>query len=212
MKRSILFLSWLMVPVGAGTVLGADSKEEILTLQNSKQQQTSQNTEALRDIHGPLSTSEYPPYLIEAVIALLVILLVLLFFLMKRRKKELPPPVPPWETALRELAEARQLIRDGQSLFYMEQAGQILRRYIELRFAIRSTRQTTREFFAGLKGSGGTPLVGYQTELRACLEQADMAKFAHLIPDSQHLEQMEAAVHTFITRTRPETVTSGGRS
>jgi Domain of unknown function (DUF4381) len=213
MKRSILLLPWLVVPVGARIVLGADSKEETLTLQNSNQQQTSQNTEALRDIHGPLPTSEYPPYLIEAVIALLVILLLaLLFFLMKRRKKPLPPPVPPWETALRELEEARQLIRDGQSLLYMELAGQILRRYIELRFAIRSTRQTTREFFAGLKGSGGTPLVDYQTELRACLEQADMAKFAHLIPDNQHLEQMEAAVRTFITRTRPETLPPGGRS
>lgn len=167
----------------------------------------------LHDIHGPVPTSEYPPYLLGAALGLLAMLVVaLIIYFLKKRKKPLPPPIPPWETALHELALARQLMGDGQWLRYMDQAGQILRRYIEVRFAIRSTRQTTREFFAGLNSSGSASLLKYQGELRACLEQADMAKFAHLVPNHDHMEQMEEAVRTFIISSRPEEQPAGGRS
>ena len=213
MKRpSILRLQPLLL-LGARAVPAADTNEDTLTLQKAPGQQTTTQTEALHDIHGPVPTSEYPPYLREAAIVLLALLLLaLLVFFLKRRKKLQPPAVPPWDKALMELAEARQLMSSGQSLLYMDQAGQILRRYIELRFAIRSTRQTTQEFFARLKDSDHSPLIEYQTELRACLEQADMAKFAHLLADEGHMQQMEDAVRAFITRTRPEMEAPGGRS
>ncbi len=209
MKR----LTMLLLLVGANPVLAADNGEDALTLQKSPGQQTANQTESLRDIHGPLPTLEYPPYLMETAIALLILLLVaLLIFFLKRRKKPQPPPVSPWDKALMELAEARQLMSSGQSLLYMDQASQILRRYIESLFVIRSTRKTTREFFASLNNSDNSPLYEYRAELRDCLEQADMAKFAHLVPDFQHMEQMEEAVRVFITRSRPEIETPGGRS
>ncbi len=199
--------------VAAGTVLAANTDEGTLTLQKGPGQQTTNQTEALHDIHGPVPTSEYPSYLMEAAIALLVLLLLgLLFFFFKRRKKPQSPPIPPWDQALMELDQARQLMSSGQSLLYMDHAGQILRRYIELRFTIRSTRQTTREFFARLNDSVHSPLIEYQAELRACLEQADMAKFAHLLADEGHMQQMEEAVRAFINRTRPEMEKPGGRS
>ena len=213
MKRPSILLLQTLLLFGARAVPAVDTAEDTLTLQKGPGQQTTNQTEALHDIHGPVPTSEYPPYLMEAAIALLVLLvLALLFFFLKRRKKPQPPPVPPWDKALMELDEARQLMSSGKSLLYMDQVGQILRRYIELRFAIRSTRQTTREFFARLKDSGHSPLIEYQTELRACLEQADMAKFAHLLANQTHMQQMEEAVHTFITSTRPEMEPQGVRS
>jgi hypothetical protein len=212
MKRPSILLLQPLLLFGARAVPAADTAEDTLTLQKAPGQQTTKQTEALHDIHGPLPTSEYPPYLVEAAIALLVLLLLaLLFFFLKRRKKPQPPAVPPWDKALMELDQARQLMSSGQSLLYMDQAGQILRRYIELRFTIRSTRQTTREFFARLNDSVHSPLIEYQRELRACLEQADMAKFAHLLADEGHMQQMEEAVRAFINRTRPETAAPGGR-
>ncbi|MFH0782719.1 MAG: DUF4381 family protein [Pseudomonadota bacterium] len=213
MKRQRILIIQPLLIFGAIPVLAADPGKETLTLQkNPKQQTTSQDT-VLHDIHGPLPTSEYPPYLMEAALGLFALLVIaLVIYFLKKRKKPLPPPVPPWETALQELAEARQLMGDGKWLLYMDQAGQILRRYIELRFAIRSTRQTTREFFAGLNASGSASLLKYQGELRACLEQADMAKFAHLVPNQNHMEQMEEAVRTFIISSRPEEQTAGSRS
>ncbi|MBU1566576.1 MAG: DUF4381 family protein [Proteobacteria bacterium] len=212
MKRPSMLLLQPLPLLGASYVLAAATDEDTLTLQKAAGQQTLKQTEALHDIHGPLPISEYPPYLVETAIVLLVLLLLaLLYFFLKRRKKPLPPPVPPWERALMELAEARKLMSGGQSLLYMDQASQILRRYIELLFTIRSTRQTTREFFASLNNRDNSPLLEYQTELRACLEQADMAKFAHLVADQTHMQLMEEAVRTFISNTRPKMEPQGSR-
>jgi hypothetical protein len=192
--------------------LAADQGEEALTLQNSQKQVISNQDGTLRDIQGPVPTSEYPPYLVEtAGVLLLLLALGLLYFFLKRRKKPQPPPIPPWDTALIELTEAGHLMSTRQGLLYMDKVAQILRRYIESRFAIHSTRQTTQEFFMGLEDSGPSSLLTYRSELRACLEQADMAKFAHLLPELQHMEGMEHAVRTFITSTRPEVPVKGER-
>ncbi len=211
MRRPILLQPLLLFTAQA--VLAGEPGADALTLQNGPRQQAAKQTETLHDIHGPLPTAEYPPYLMPTAVAILaLVLLALLIYFLKRRKKPQPPALAPWDKALIELAEARQLLSGGQNLLYMDVAAQILRRYIELRFALRSTRQTTREFFAGLKDADHAPLVEHRAALRACLEQADMAKFAHLVADERHMLQMEEAVRTFITGTRPEVEPPGGRS
>lgn len=212
MKRVPIVLLHCLLLFKGQTGLAADQGEEALTLQNSQNQPIQNQNGILHDIQGPVPTSEYPPYLVETAIVLLIILAFgLLYFFLKRRKKPQPPPIPPWDTALVELTEAGQLMSAGQGLLYMDKVAQILRRYIESRFAIHSTRQTTREFFMGLQDCGPSSLLTYRSELRACLEQADMAKFAHLLPELQHMEGMELAVRTFITSTRPEIPTKGER-
>ena len=193
----------------------ADSNEDApLTLLNKPQNsaQAAQNqaianqTEQLHDIHGPVLIKEQPPYLLIAGIFLLVLLVTaIIFWFLKKKGKAIPPSVPPWEKALLDLADAKRLLNPERGLQYMDRASQILRRYIESRFAIKSTRQTTREFLQSLTGSGGSsPLQTHKTELRGCLEQADMAKFAHHIPEIKNLEMMEDAVTTFIKRTEPK--------
>lgn len=112
--------------------------------------------------------------------------------------------MPPWEKALLDLADAKKLLSPERALLYMDRVSQILRGYIEARFAIQSTRQTTREFLQGLTDVGGSsPLQAHKSELQDCLEQADMAKFAHHHPALGNLEQMEVAVTTFIKKTEP---------
>lgn len=158
----------------------------------------------LRDIHGPVPLAGQPPYwAIGGAIALLLAVLAAFFiYLKKRRRPKGVAPLAPWETALAELAAAREL--QHQALLYVERVGEILRRYIESRFAIRSTRQTTREFLAGLSQSGGdSPLAHYRQELQTCLEQADMAKFARLAPGPDHMAEMERAVTDFVRKTEP---------
>ena len=212
MKRRALLPFLPLSMLATDPVLAANTAEEPLTLQKAPGQQTANKTEVLHDIQGPVPTSDYPPYLMEAAIVLLVLVLLgLLFFFLKRRKKPQSPPLPPWDKALMELDAARQLMCSGESLLYLDQASQILRRYIELRFALRSTRRTTREFFASLSDSGPSALLDYRLELQTCLERADMAKFAHLAADEGYMQQMEEAVRTFITRTIPEIQPQGGR-
>jgi hypothetical protein len=78
-------------------------------------------------------------------------------------------------------------------------------RYIEARFQIRSTRQTTREFFSRLQN--GTTIAdvdihNHTGDLQECMEQCDMAKFARSTPDSDDMMLMDRAVRTFIETTR----------
>lgn len=179
-----------------------------------KQQQTLQQTEELHDIHGPIALPAQPPYLAIAggILALLLLLAAIFWWRKKRGEREMPAPFP-WETALSELAAAKPLQTAGQGLLYMEKASQVLRRYIESRFTIRSTRQTTREFLSGLSMSeNNSSLEEYRPELQTCLEQADMAKFAHRIPDPDNMAQMEQAVIDFVRKTQPPPAPTGGRS
>lgn len=202
-------------------VLAGDQGDQPLTLmpprqpadKTAQQQQTLQQSDELHDIHGPLPIAGQPPYpAIAGIVLAILLILAALFFWLKRRSKPGPAAPHPWETALSELAAAKPLQSGGQGLLYMERAGQVLRRYIESRFAIRSTRQTTREFLAGLSHAGNSSLDDYRPELQVCLEQADMAKFAHRVPDLDNMVQMEQAVTDFVKKTEPISAASGDRS
>ena len=162
-------------------------------------------SEQLRDIRGPVPFSEPLPYLlIIGSVLLLTLLAAAIYYYLKKRTRPAPPSVPPWEKALMDLAEAKKLLTAERGLSYMDRASQILRCYIEARFSIQSTRQTTTEFLRGLKGAGpDSPLQTYKDELQACLELADMAKFAHHIPKLENLQLMEDSVVTFVKRTEP---------
>jgi hypothetical protein len=168
-------------------------------------QAVSNSDKELRDIYGPVPTTERPPYLFIAGIILFVLLAAAaITWFLKKRTTPAPPPVPPWEKALLELADARKWLSPERALAYMDRVSQILRTYIESRFAIQSTRQTTREFLQNLTTVGtASPLQAHKSALQACLEQADMAKFAHHVPEIENLEKMEEAVTTFIKRTEP---------
>lgn len=213
MRRAVLILLPLLLFSMLPICSLAASNEAPLTLlnppQNSAQiagnQTISGEPEQLHDIHGPVLLTERPPYLlIVGALFFACLLAAAIFWFLKRRTKPTPPPVPPWEKALLDLADAKRLLNPERGLQYMDRVSQILRRYIESRFTIQSTRQTTREFLQGLTEIGGnSPLQRYKTELRGCLEQADMAKFAHHIPEIKNLAMMEEAVTTFIKKTEP---------
>ena len=209
--RFIFILLWLfLLPVCSYAASGGDAPLTLLQ-QPPKTGQTAQSPAMtsqdaeLHDIYGPVPIKEQPPYLLIAgSVCLLLLLAALLFWFLRKKGAKTPPPIPPWERALLDLAEAKRLLSPERGLLYMDRVSQILRSYIESRFAIKSTRQTTREFLAGLTGVGdGSPLQTYKTELKDCLEQADMAKFAHHLPQLGNLEQMEVAVTTFIQTTVP---------
>lgn len=213
MIQRILVLALLLLFILPPCSFADSTGEAPLTLLNSPQKSaqttqnpiTSSNNEVLYDIYGPVPIVEQPPYLLIAGIILFVLLVVaVILWFLKKRAKPTAPPIPPWEKALLDLTDAKRLLSPERALLYMDRVSQILRSYIESRFAIQSTRQTTREFLQGLTGIGGnSPLQTHKTELRNCLEQADMAKFAHHVPEIKNLEMMEEAVTTFIKRTEP---------
>lgn len=160
----------------------------------------------LHDIHGPIALPEPVPYLLYSLIGLTALVLLLgLYWWLVKRKKPAPPPIPPGMLARDELMRARDLMTPEQALLYMERISEILRRYLESRFALRTTRQTTREFFQSLAGEvpDNLALSGFNTELKTCLERCDLAKFAHQPAAVQHLQEMENSVLGFVNQTEP---------
>lgn len=206
-----IVLLLFMLPVGSAAQSGGDAPLTLLQDAQKKgpatqNQALSSQDEQLHDIHGPVPIAEQPPYLLIAGgICLLLLAIAVLVWFLRKKSTSVQRATPPWERALNDLAEAKSLRSPAQGLFYMDRVSQILRTYIESRFAIQSTRQTTREFLHSLTGVGdSSPLRTYKPALQDCLEQADMAKFAHHLPQLDNLEQMEAAVTNFVQQTTPQ--------
>ncbi|MBU0945419.1 MAG: DUF4381 family protein [Proteobacteria bacterium] len=166
----------------------------------------------LHDIHGPLPLPEERNYalLVVGLFLLLLVLAVAFWFFRLRKKKIILPYAH--DTALAALLQARSLMNPDQALLYAAELSDILRHYIEARFRIHSTRQTTQEFLSCLSQNPGhraALLEEYSDSLQECLGQCDMAKFARCTPDRNSMEKMEKAVENFIESTRE--IGKGGR-
>lgn len=209
MVVSFLFILFLL-PLNVSAEKGNDQSLTLLNRPNkstvpTQQQQPAGQVQEIRDIHGPVELqNQYRVLVYGALIGLLLISVIIAALLMKRRKKPEVPLIPPWEKALSDLSEARTLLTADLALRYMDRVSLILRKYVESRFAIKSTRQTTTEFLNSLNQSSADPEVqSYRGELQTCLEQCDMAKFAHQVPQQQNMEMMESAIISFVEKTRP---------
>jgi hypothetical protein len=160
----------------------------------------------LHDIQPPLDLPEPIPYILYGSIGLGVLLAlgILLYWLYKRRNRP-APPIPPGILARSDLMEARSLMTETTTLTYMNRVSEILRRYIEARFSLTTTRQTTSEFFRSIATTGpNSQLTPYREELKQCLESCDLAKYAHRGALVTHLQQMEDTLLNFINTTTAE--------
>lgn len=159
---------------------------------------------AFHDIHGPIQIAEPVSWLVYGLAALLVLcLLAGLWWWFRKRQQAAPPAIPAGVTARSELMAARELMTPELQLKYMERASAVLRRYLEQRFQLPTTRQTTQEFFTSIRRSRRkySELTRYSAELKSCLEQCDMAKFAHRTATIESLQDLENGILRFINRT-----------
>ena len=201
---SLLLVMSLLLLSGTSAVSDESPPVTKLKLQQSPTPaKNSSQTEDIRDIKGPVPLPETNRFLIPVAAAIaLCIIAALLFFFLKRRRRPQPLLLPD-AIALAELDRARSLMESP--LVYAERISTILRQYIEARFQISSTRQTTREFFSHLK-SGTTiaevDIKNHAGDLQECMEQCDIAKFAHGTPNQASMIGMDQAVRAFIETTR----------
>ena len=93
--------------------------------------------------------------------------------------------------------------------FYVELSA-IVRTYLENRFELRAPELTTEEFLAA---TGGSPdlSAAHQVLLREFLRQADLVKFAHVVPGPADVEASVAAARRFLEETRESTAGREGR-
>ncbi|MBM9604035.1 DUF4381 family protein [Desulfopila inferna] len=180
-----------------------------LMLQHSNTPPAAAENQDLYDIYGPVLLPDpvnWPLYIAAAVAAAAVIALAV-FFLKRRKKKKPETVVAPHQAALAELASARAYLERGQSLLYAQRISEILRGYIEKRFSIRSTRQTTSEFLLSIQTeqeSKPALLLPFEKFLAHCLNQCDLAKYACKTTDREQMEEMEKSIRLFIEDTITE--------
>lgn len=111
-----------------------------------------------------------------------------------------PPPPDPAKEARQALAELREAMPSLTMREFIDRLSRIFRAYIEGRYQMRATRQTTREFLNdAVKGS---PIDSETREkIREFLETSDRAKFAHLTVPEETGNAFLSFVEDFIRRT-----------
>ena len=164
----------------------------------------------IKDIKPPLSVSisfaELLPYILGVLGAAAAAWLV--YYIVRKRKKGealLPeaPPRPAHELALEALRslEAEKLWQRGLVKEYYSQLTDIVRTYIEKRYAVLAMEMITDEILA-------TPVIlalgkPMKEQLREMLVLADFVKFAKFQPIAEEHERSLRSAFSFVETTQP---------
>ena len=124
----------------------------------------------------------------------------------KKGKNPLRPEkkrLPPYEEAMLNLEalKNRQLWQNGQEKEYFTGLTDILRVYIDRRFAVNAVEMTSTQIVETLKQNGETKAVNEQ--LSMILEMADIVKFAAVRPLADDNELAYRRAVNFVEQTRP---------
>jgi hypothetical protein len=150
----------------------------------------------IHDIHGPVAgraPRRVWPYLACAGVAAGVVAAFSL-----RARRHAPPPTPA-ERALRDLAA----MRSGTSVDsrgFSFSVSEIVRRYVEDRFALRAAHRTTEELLGDLMRDA-SPVARHRAELGELLHRCDLAKFAGWSLSPVEISSMLASAETFVRAT-----------
>ena len=162
----------------------------------------------IRDIKPPLSMSitfsEILPYLIAVVVIAGIVWLLYYIHLKRKRGESLLPEAPrrpAHEVALEALRslESERLCRRGKIKEYHSQLTDIVRLYIERRFAVMAMELTTDEILSAREV--GNLERDAKEELKEILIRADLVKFAKSQPLAEENELSMARAVLFVEKT-----------
>jgi hypothetical protein len=163
--------------------------------------------EDIRDIRGPKFI--WPAWLVPALLAGVVLLAWLGRTLWRRLHRSRARVLLPFEVALERLEQLRALLQPERALEFSTEISGIIRSYIEQRFNVTATHQTTEEFLRDLLTSSNASLAKHRTLLSAFLHQCDLVKFAGMSLTLQSMESLHASARTFVLETaKPEDSTA----
>ncbi len=142
------------------------------------------------------------PYWLALSILLFLVGLVILSMLLRRGDDDGMPALTSWEIAEQEMAGLRRQMPIPPELFFVRLTD-ILRGYIERRFALPATEQTTPEFLHFLKTEKLLLSVDHRDKLADFLKAADMVKFARAEASAEQMLGALDMAAEFVSGTRP---------
>jgi hypothetical protein len=161
----------------------------------------------LKDIAPPEQLPEPPtwprwPFVLLA--ALVVGIGVGVVFVRRARNRPAPSPIelPPRDWALQELSRLETQLPSGpgQVERYHTLLADVIRHYLERRFGIHASEQTSAEFLHALAETGQLP-PPQQDELRAFFERCDLAKYARADYSPEECRLAVELARTFVEQT-----------
>jgi hypothetical protein len=158
----------------------------------------------IRDIRG-IWVPDYMKYVWWTLIAVAVLVVVgglawWLVYYFKFRK----PERTLYQIIMDRLQQCRALITEGNARAFSGEVSDIVRGYLERRFAVPSTHQTTEEFIRSAAGNASNQLEPYLPQLKDFLGYCDMAKFARSELNVEQMQLMLDSAARFVESTKPQ--------
>lgn len=111
------------------------------------------------------------------------------------------PAVSLEDSTLRKLEEARALIQPDKARDFSIAVSEVIRGYVEQRFAVTASQLTTWEFLHYLTVRSDSPLAVYRSLLGEFLFHCDAAKFARWILSATEMDVMYQSARRFVKET-----------
>ncbi len=172
----------------------------------------------IRAIRGPLGIPLSVIYVLPWILLVVVLGGLAYWLWIKRRPAEASPrrsvviPRFPHEDAYEALARlgASDLVERGEIKEYHILASEIIRTYVEGRFAVYALEMTTGEVVEGLRGADlpEDDVEAFATFASRC----DLVKFAKLRPSPDACRDILGAARAFVDRTQPRVDDFGGKA
>ncbi|HEX4049747.1 MAG TPA: hypothetical protein VHY19_02555 [Steroidobacteraceae bacterium] len=155
--------------------------------------------EDIRGIRGPRTLPDSwtsPEALTAAVIALLCLACGIWYWSLRAARSPSPS-----ESTLRRLESARALMSPHTAQAFGICASEAIRDYIERRFEVVATRQTTEEFLQALLQNSNAALVRHRASLAQFLQQCDFVKFTGNSLAVDDMESLLQSARGFVLET-----------
>jgi hypothetical protein len=172
----------------------------------------SPSLDALKPIVPPEQIPEPPawprwPFVLAGVLAIVVVISVVVRRRARQRAVPAAVELPPKEWALQELDRLEaQLPSDASQVErYHTLLADVVRHYLERRFGIHASEQTSAEFLNALAQSNQLP-AAQQEQLRAFFERCDLAKYARADYSAEECCLAVQLARDFVNQTPQATV------
>jgi Domain of unknown function (DUF4381) len=189
--------------LGAGLCAPAPAAQPDVPAASTARAVTTNSVEDIRDIRGPKVV--LADWLLPAILAAAAIIALAIYGIWRWRRNRRTRVLLPYEIALQRLEEIRTLMQPARAREFSTAASDIVRSYIEQRFAVTATRRTTEEFLRDLLEAPNASLARHQSLLGDFLHQCDFVKFAAMSLNEQDMESLRQSARVFILATaQPE--------